>query len=250
MLPALTFLLPAIAFITALLSGIFGMAGGMVLMGALVLLLPISTAFVTHGIIQIVSNGWRAFLNRNDIIWPIVGWYALASFIAALIFGFIAFVPPRPFVFIALGLVGLSVWLPKKQFALDAQKPAHAFASGLLVTGTNLLAGVAGPLLDIFFVRTALTRHQIVATKAFTQVFAHLAKIVVYGAPLLFASAGMEMPWTAILLAIPLTLAGTRAGKAVLDRMSDASFLGWTRWIVSLIGLAYLVRGLIAYSGG
>ena len=36
-----------------------------------------------------------------------------------------------------------------------------------------------------------------------------------------------------ILLAIPLTLAGTRLGKAILDRMTDTSFLGWTRWIVS-----------------
>lgn len=249
MLSALTFLLPAIAFVTALLSGIFGMAGGLVLMGALAFLLPISAAFVTHGIIQIVSNGWRAFLNRRDIVWPIIGWYALASLIAALIFGFLAFVPPRPLVFIALGLVGLSVWLPAKRLALDARRPAHAFASGLSVTATNLLAGVAGPLLDIFFVRTTLTRHQIVATKAFTQVFAHLAKIVVYGVPLFFAAGGTQMPWLAILLAIPLTMAGTRVGKAVLDRMSDASFLGWTRWIVGLIGLAYLVRGLMMVTG-
>lgn len=249
MLSALSILLPAIAFFTALLSGIFGMAGGLVLMGALAFLLPINAAFVTHGIIQIVSNGWRAFLNRADIVWPIIGWYALASLVAAIAFGAIAFVPPRPFVLIALGLVGLSVLLPKKRFALDAQKPGHAFASGLLVTGTNLLAGVAGPLLDIFFVRTALTRHQIVATKALTQVFAHLAKIFVYGAPLLFAATGTQMPWPAILLAIPLTLAGTRLGKAILDRMSDTGFLGWTRWIVSLIGLAYLVRGLAMLAG-
>ena len=53
----------------------------------------------------------------------------------------------------------------------------------------NLTAGVAGPLLDIFFVRTALTRHAIVATKAATQVFSHLMKIMVYGAPLLAPAA-------------------------------------------------------------
>lgn len=241
----LAVLLPLIAFFTALLSGIFGMAGGMVLMGALVLLMPISAAFVTHGMIQIVSNGWRAWLNRADIVWSIIGWYALASLIAALIFTGLAFVPARSVVFIALGLVGLSILLPAKRFALDARRPIHAFASGLLVTGTNLVAGVAGPLLDIFFVRTTLTRHQIVATKAFTQVFAHLAKIIVYGSTMVFAANSESLPWIAILLAIPLTMLGTRAGKAVLDRMSDASFLGWTRWIVSLIGLVYLARGLM-----
>ncbi|MGP1352646.1 MAG: TSUP family transporter [Parasphingopyxis sp.] len=247
----LTALLPVIAFFTALLSGIFGMAGGMVLMGALVLLLPVSAAFVTHGIIQIVSNGWRAWLNRTDIVWPIIGWYALASLVTGIAFFALLteWQPDRALVFVALGLVGLSVWLPAKRFALDAQRPPHAFASGVLVTGTNLVAGVAGPLLDIFFVRTTLTRHQIVATKALTQVFAHLAKIVIYGSLLFMAVRGEALPWLGILLAIPLTLLGTRVGKAVLDRMSDASFLGWTRWIVTLIGLVYLARGLAIVGG-
>ncbi len=244
-------ILPAIAFVTAMLSGIFGMAGGLVLMGALALLLPVGIAFIVHGLIQLVSNGWRAWLNRADIVWPIIGWYALASLIAGIAFAFVAWVPPRPIVFVALGLVGLSVWLPAKRFGLDARKPRHAFVSGLLVTGTNLLAGVAGPLLDIFFVRTSLTRHQIVATKALTQVFAHLAKILVYGGALLFAGAAgqADFPWLAVALALPLTMAGTRVGKAVLDRMSDAHFLVWTRWIVSAIGLVYLVRGLMSLAG-
>jgi uncharacterized membrane protein YfcA len=245
---ALLFILPAVAFVTALISGIFGMAGGMVLMGVLALIVPVSAAFVTHGLIQMVSNGWRAWLNRADIVWPIIGWYAFASLIAGLAFGFIAWVPPRPLVFVALGLVGLSVWLPAKRFGLDAQKPCHAFVSGLLVTGTNLLAGVAGPLLDIFYVRTSLTRHQIVATKAFTQVFAHLAKVLVYGLPLFLASTEAEVPWFAIAIALPLTMAGTRAGKAVLDRMSDTHFLAWTRWIVSAIGIVYLARGIAVYA--
>lgn len=245
----LLIILPAIGFVTALISGIFGMAGGLVLMGALALLLPVSAAFVTHGLIQIVSNGWRAWLNRGDIIWPIIGWYALASLIAALVFGAIAWTPSRPAVFIGLGLVGLSVWIPGKRLALDARRPSHAFASGLLVTGTNLLAGVAGPLLDIFFVRTTLTRHQIVATKAFTQVFAHLAKVVVYGLALASLTGEGAPPWIAIALAIPLAMAGTRVGKMVLDRMSDMHFLAWTRWIVTLIGAAYLIRGLMMLGG-
>lgn len=241
----ITILLPAIAFATALISGIFGMAGGLVLMGALTLLLPVGAAFVTHGLIQIVSNGWRAWLNRADIVWPIIGWYVFASLVAAVAFTFVSWVPSRPFVLIALGLVGFSVWLPARRFALDANKPTHAFGSGLLVTGTNLLAGVAGPLLDVFFVNTQLTRHQIVATKAFTQVFAHLAKIVVYGYALLFTAAEGQPPWIAILIAIPLTMLGTRFGKAVLDRMSDVGFIAWTRWIVTAIGAVYLLRGLM-----
>lgn len=230
------------AFATALLSGVFGMAGGLVLMGALALVLPVSAAFVTHGLLQLVANGWRAVLHRQRLRWDIVGWYAAASVLAGAAAMAVALQPSRPLLFLLLGLVPLSVWLPEQRLRLDASRPTHAFASGLAVTSLNLTAGVAGPLLDVFFVRTALPRHAIVATKAATQVFSHLAKIVVYGAPLA-AGAGAEIPplWL-FLLAVPLSMAGTLAGGRVLDRMSDLNFRRWTRWIVTAVGGIYLIQ--------
>jgi len=75
----------AMAFVTATLSGVFGMAGGLVLMGALALVLPVQAAFVTHGLLQLVANGWRAVLHRTFVRWDIVGWYALASLVAGVV---------------------------------------------------------------------------------------------------------------------------------------------------------------------
>ena len=57
------FVLLLSAFATALLSGVFGMAGGLVLMGVLALILPVQAAFVTHGVLQLAANGWRALSN-------------------------------------------------------------------------------------------------------------------------------------------------------------------------------------------
>ena len=230
------------AFITATLSGVFGMAGGLVLMGALAAVLPVSAAFVTHGLLQLTANGWRAILHRKHVRWDIVGWYALASLIAGVTVHFLALAPSKPLLFLLLGLVPWLTWLPQRWINLDAAKPLQAFLSGLSVTGLNLAAGVAGPLLDIFFVRTELTRHAIVATKAATQVFAHLAKIVVYGAPL-FSAGGQGMPpWWVFALAIPLSMAGTAVGGMILDRVSDINFKRWTRWIVTGVGITYLFQ--------
>jgi uncharacterized membrane protein YfcA len=96
-------------------------------------------------------------------------------------------------------------------------------------------------------VRTALTRHEIVATKAATQVFSHLMKILVYGAPLL-AHGGKGIPpvWV-FALAIPLSMAGTAAGGLVLDRLSDVNFKRYLRLIVSVIGAAYLLQAVRLY---
>ena len=240
----------ASAFVTATLSGIFGMAGGLVLMGALALVLPVSAAFVTHGLLQLVANGWRAVLHRRHVRWDIVGWYALASAAAALLVSLLSFVPSKPLLFLLLGLVPFLTWLPQRWISLDAARPPQALASGFAVTGLNLTAGVAGPLLDIFFVRTELTRHAIVATKAATQVFAHLAKIVVYGAPFLTGATAGLPPWWVFAVAVPLSMLGTFTGGLILDRMSDVNFKRWTRWIVTGVGVLYLVQAAQLFARG
>ena len=229
-------------FVTATVSGVFGMAGGLLLMGALALVLPVKAAFVTHGLLQLAANGWRALLHRRFVRWDIVGLYAVAALVAGAVVSAIAFSPSKPLLFLLLGLIPGVLWLPQRWLRLDASKPVHALASGLAVTGVNLTAGVAGPLLDIFFVRTELTRHAIVATKAATQVFSHLAKIVVYGAPLIAArDGGLPSVWVFI-LAVPLSMGGAVAGGQILERMSDLDFKRWTRWIVTVIGATYLVQ--------
>lgn len=231
-----------LSFFTAALSGVFGMAGGLVLMGGLAMVLPVSAAFVTHGLLQLVANGWRAVLHRKHVAWRIVGVYAVGSLLAGVTVSLIALTPSKPALFLFMGLLPGLLWLPQSWIRLDAARPAQALLSGLMVTGVNLTAGVAGPLLDIFFVRTELTRHVIVATKAATQVFAHFAKIVVYGAPLI-AAQGKGLPaWWVFALAVPLSMAGTAVGGVILDRLSDVNFKRWTRLIVTGIGITYLVQ--------
>ena len=233
--------LVGLAFLTATLSGVFGMAGGLVLMGGLALVLPVQAAFVTHGLLQLVANGWRAILHARHVRWPIVGLYALGALAIGLVVVRIAFSPDRRTLYLLLGLVPALVWIPRTWLRLDAADPGQAVLAGLLVTGLNLTAGAAGPLLDIFFVRTAMDRHAIVATKAATQVLSHLTKIVVFGLPMIATGAKGMPPWPVLALAVPVSMLGTAVGGRILDRLTDVNFKTWTRWIVTLIGLYYLV---------
>jgi uncharacterized membrane protein YfcA len=237
----------AAAFITAAISGVFGMAGGLMLKGAIALVLPVSATFVTHGLLQLVANGWRAILHRKHVGWRIVAVYAGGSLVAGLIMAAIALEPTKATLYLLMGLVPWVLWIPQGRLSLDAAKPLHAFVSGLSVTGLNLTAGVAGPLLDVFFVRTALTRHQIVATKAATQVFAHLAKILVYGAPLLAVHGKGLPPWWVFVLAVPLSMGGTIVGGWMLERMDDVNFKRLSRLIVTATGILYLAWAVRLY---
>src|SRR5262249_46030268 len=148
----------------------------------------VSAAMVTHGAVQFVSNGWRAVLHRAHVDWRIILVYSAGSAVAAGALALVTYEPTKPWVYLMLGLVPALAWIPKGRFNLDAARPWHAVACGLSVTGLNVVAGVSGPLLDVFFVRTALTRHQIVATKAATQALSHTVKMVFYGVPLFGAA--------------------------------------------------------------
>ena len=70
---------------TAFLSSIFGMLGGLILMGILVSLMKVGPAMILHGLIQMTSNGYRAWLNQKDINWKIVGTLSIGNILALAI---------------------------------------------------------------------------------------------------------------------------------------------------------------------
>lgn len=228
-------------FLTSTLSGVFGMAGGLVLLGILLAILPVGTAIAVQGAIQIIANGSRAFFSRAFIDWRILGFICLGLVAAGVVLWLVRYTPDLATVCIAIGLMPILVWIPKDWLALDASKPLHAFVCGLLGGGLNLAVGVSGPTVDIFFIRTTMDRRTIIATKAATQVASHASKVVFYWGA---ASVLTPSEWIAIALAAPFAIAGTSAGHWILQRLTDADFRKWTRWVVTAIGMFYMARGI------
>lgn len=243
MLTAIPFSLAigAAVILTSIISGIFGMAGGLVLMLILGLLLPVQSAMVLHGITQFFSNGWRAWLWRPWIDWRIVGYYVLGASPAIALPLALNYVPDKAIMLILLGAIPyLALALPSS-LALDASKPRHAIACGFSISFLQLLAGVAGPLLDTFFVRSALDRRAVVATKAVTQAISHTLKVGYYGALMtLVPSLSVDVYAAAIIAAI----AGTTLASTVLERMSNEAFRKYTRIIVLAVGAVSIAQGL------
>jgi hypothetical protein len=67
---ALMLVLTTTMVATAFVSGIFGMAGGLILIGVLLALLPVPEAMALHAVTQMASNGWRALLWVRYVRWP------------------------------------------------------------------------------------------------------------------------------------------------------------------------------------
>jgi uncharacterized membrane protein YfcA len=239
----MTAILALVVVVTATISGVFGMAGGMILMAFLTFAFPVGAAMMLHGVTQAVSNGYRAVINRSDIVWPIVATNMLGAGLALVLFLVVSFVPDKATVLLLLGAIPFIAFSIPKSWGLDITRPFVSPICGFVVTALTLTAGVAGPILDVFFVRSHLTRHQIVATKAVTQTLQHLTKLLYFGllAAHLLPEAGL--PWWVYVMVAPLAMLGTTLGKLVLDRMNDGQFKNWSRNILFVLGALLIWQG-------
>ena len=227
---------------TSFLSGIFGMAGGLILLGVLLLFMDVVPAMVLFGTIQMGANAWRALLWRAHTQWPIVWRYIIGATAAFFVMRTVAFIPDKALLYIGLGILPfLAEALPEKYYP-DIKRPGGPFFCGVIIMVLQLLAGAAGHILDMFFQKSGLDRRGIVATKAVCQVIAHLFRIAYFGS--LATAFDAQVPWWAFAGALLLAFAGTTMASYVLERMSEADFRAWSRRIVFAVGGSFLVRGL------
>jgi len=236
-------LLAVSALVTSFISGILGMAGGMILMGILLAMMPLPQAMMLHGLTQLSANGWRAWLWRHEVDWRVFRGYVYGSMASLALFIVVQLVASKPVALVILGLTPfIALALPEK-WHLNVERKFHSSACGIICTVLSLTAGVSGPILDVFFVRSKMSRHKVVATKAMTQSFSHLQKILYFGA--ITVGEGANVHWGVAGMMIALAVVGTSLSRTVLEKMNDTSFRQWTRWTVMSVGVVYLVSGVV-----
>ncbi|NJD89355.1 MAG: sulfite exporter TauE/SafE family protein [Betaproteobacteria bacterium] len=230
------------ALVTSFISGILGMAGGMIFMGVLLALLTVPQAMVLHGVTQLASNGWRAVLWRTSIDWRVFRGNAYGSLAALAAFTLVQLVASKPVALLVLGITPFIGLAMPERLVLDVQRRGHPLLCGVICTGLQLVAGVSGPILDVFFVRSRMDRRQVVATKASIQSLGHIIKITYFGGLVGAAQRGSVDFWLGALM-VALAIAGTTMSRRILERLTDASFRQWTRWAVMSMGVFYLASG-------
>lgn len=225
---------------TSFLSGIFGMAGGMILIGVLLALLPLPEAMVLHGVTQMASNGWRAVLWVRYVRWNAVGAYIAGCAVALLLWSLWRYVPSKPVALLLLGCTPFVARLMPGDMRPNPESLRQGAIYGSLCMTLMLLTGVSGPLLDTYFLGGRLDRREIVATKAVCQVFGHGAKLAYFGA--IIESAASLDPVLAVLAILSSMLGTTLAGR-VLHRMTDTQFRVWATRIITSIAVFYVAQG-------
>ena len=225
---------------TSFLSGLFGMAGGMILVGVLLAYFDVATGMVIFSVIQFVANGWRAVLWSRFVIWRIFFVYVSGAVLSFAVMRYVAIIPSKAMVYLGLGLLPFLIELLPAQARPNIEWRGVPFLTGVLTTIVQLLTGVGGLFLDIFFQKSMLDRKTTIATKAVTQTFSHVVRALYFGS---FVGITDAVPLWTYVPAIVLSIAGTSLAAQALERMTDVGFRQWTRRVIFAVSAIYLARG-------
>jgi uncharacterized membrane protein YfcA len=240
-------ILAAAAFATSILSAIVGMAGGIVLLSVMLLFLDPLVAIPLHGVVQLVSNSSRTFVQRAHVQWPIIRAYSVLlipmSFVGLMIAQSLS--PPIARLIIG-GFVLVATWAPGLLLMgahPEKSNPHRRFVLLGGVVGTvNMTVGATGPLIAPFFLNLGLSRQGIVGTKAAGQALGHLVKIVVFGIAG-FAFADHALP---LALLCVMVIAGTWIGSTLLESVNELWFKRLFKTTLTLVAVRLLVIEIIA----
>ncbi len=214
------------------------MAGGITLLTIMLFYLEPLVAIPLHGVVQIVSNGSRAIVQRKHIDHEIALRYGLLLLPMGFAGLWLARQLPPDATRVLIGVFVLfATWAPGLLLLGShpdrIDKNRRFFLLGGVVGFLNVTLGATGPLIAPFFLNLGLTRQALVGTKAACQLLGHLAKLVVFG---IAGFAYLEWAFPLALLCLAV-VAGTWFGSRMLDRVPEETFKQLYKSVLTLIAL-------------
>ncbi len=228
-----------LSVLTAAVTAVFGIGGGIMIMVALLMVLPPSVVLPVHSLIQMASGVSRTHAFRQYVNWPLIAWYGAGSFVGMLIASqvFVA-LPEKVLLFCMGGFVLWSVWSPKLTFE---KFPIQGFCVvGAVLTFLSFFIGVTGPLFAAFTHKRSPEKRVFIATHAMAMNIQHSFRIFAFG---LFGFAFSEwLPF--VLIAAIAGFIGTVTGKALLDWLPEFLVHNAFKWVLTFLALRLLYSAL------
>lgn len=230
----------AAAFLAATLSSVAGFGGATLLLPVFVAIFGIRDAVPILTVAQLASNGSRAWFNRDQVVLPVVGWFAVGAVPFAIVGSLLFVTAPLGGLTRLLGVFLLCLVAWRRFRPAPRQPRLRSFAAIGAASGFgSALLGSVGPLTAPFFLAYGLVKGAFIGTEALAAVVMHLTKLTIYGgaALLSFRTVGIGLALA------PATIGGDWVGKRILDRISERLFVVLIEIGLLVAGVLFLVRG-------
>ena len=234
------------ALITSVISGVAGMAGGVLLLSAMTFFLDIRSIVPIHGVVQMISNSSRCWYLRShvrlDLFWPYLFGAPIGFILAYFILDNIS---QTHYLYLLVAILIFWALFKPKKFPEIRLKPYQWSILGIFAGLQSALVGATGPLLAVFFLRSDLTKEEIVSTKAMQQLTTHFMKI-----PLFLTLSFNYIEHIELIIGMSVTtVLGSFLGVKILKRVNEKSFQIIFRSLLFVAALRMLYKfGEIIYA--
>jgi len=233
-----TVALMAVSFAGSFITIAFGIGGGVLVLATMASLMPPAALIPVHGVVQLGSNAGRAAATFRHIHWPALGWFGVGSLLGAVVGAPLVVNIPGAFVQIGVGL--FVIWSVALRPPVWMRR--WPVITGAASTFLTMFFGATGPFVSTYTRSLSLGRHGYAGTQASLMVMQHLLKTLAFG---LLGFAFADWAGFAVLM-ILAGLAGTFAGRLVLDQLNDARFQQILNLLLVLIALRLVWAGVSA----
>ena len=237
------------AFITSSISAVIGMGGGIILLGIMAIIIPEGYMVIAlHGIIQLISNTTRTYVFRNHLKNKLIKEFSLGALIGAALSGLIIFLLIQFYnvnsaseikVDFLKPIIGIFIiWYlflkgPKKE------KISKSFVKVGGISGlASVFVGATGPLIAPVFLKSNLTKENIIANKAACQMITHCTKIPLF---IYFFNMNYINEYQILLPLICAVFIGTNFGKYILQMIPEELFKKLFKTALFLIAIRLIV---------
>jgi len=233
--------LMAVALLAAVISAVFGLAGGAVFFSALVWVVDAKTAVPIHSGVQLMSNFARIGVYFKEVQWRIVAWFSAllipGAYLGSLLFSYFNSSLMEALVGI---FIIITAFLPDS-LPIGQKKSSFALV-GFLSAFLGMIVAVTGPLIASFLNMSDVRKEQMVATKSVCQGLTQLVKVIVFATLVQFDFADYLTP---LLLFGAISLIGTFIGKKVIGKISDKLYNKLNRGLLIVIGINMLLKAVL-----
>ncbi|MCK5351351.1 sulfite exporter TauE/SafE family protein, partial [bacterium] len=223
-------------------SGMTGLAGGTFILAVIASVIQTEFIIPLHAAVAFMSNGTRIAVFYRHVKWRVVAFFVVGMLPGALIGINVFRMIDTHVIKLSMGIfILVAVFLPVngkgKMGGYRTFVPVGFFA-GLL----GIFFGSIGPLIARFFLRSDISKEELVGTKAACQAVGHLVKIPLFG--MVIGANVLQFGQVLIWLGV-MVVAGVLAGKLMLHRISERVFRLIYKGLLAIIALRIIIVEMI-----
>ena len=226
-----------LSFLTSLLTSIFSVGGGLIMLVALAQSFSPGTLIPLHGAIQLSNNLSRTFVYKEFFNWSLIQNILISTVFGAfggiLLFGNLS---EEILIWLIAATILFFTWAPLDNFILSVMR--NDWFCGFISGFAGIFIGANGPLVTAYMRTKNLSPEVLVANHGAVMIFQHTIKIILF--IYFFSFSLKEYIFFIFILAIA-GYAGAVIGKRLMSKISYDSFNLFLKLLLSFLALLLIM---------